>query len=454
MVGHHHNQTMDEQSQLADEYGITGTPDRGLLMATLGFFAGLTTIVFYGAAGPVLEEELALAGVLHGLLLSSPHLSKAILRIPFGAWVDTVGGKKPLLILLASTIVGTGGLVVTLFLTYPENFDMSLYPVLFFFGLLAGAGGATFSAGITQTSYWYSSDKQGFALGAFAGIGNIGPGMVVFVLPVLIGIWGLTTAYSAWLIFLVVVTTVYGLLAVNPFYFQLLEKGTDEDKAREIAGDLGQDIFPSGGTWDSLKTSASNRRTWVLVFLYTVSFGGGFTALSAWFPTYWSLFHELSLATAGLLTGIFIVYGSLIRVPAGSVSDRFGGENVVIVSFGIMAIGGLIMTFATGFWPAVVGMMVLGTGMGIANAAVFELVPKFVPEAVGGASGWISGIGGGGTLVILPVLGLFADVYGEIGYARGFAVFVVLSVICVGVAIALKVFVSSPEETADETALH
>jgi NNP family nitrate/nitrite transporter-like MFS transporter len=176
--------------------------------------------------------------------------------------------------------------------------------------------------------------------------------------------------------------------------------------------------------------------------------------VSAWFPTYWDLFHELSLATAGLLAGIFIVYGSLIRVPAGSVSDRFGGENVAIVSYGIMALGGVIMTLATGFWPAILGMMVLGTGMGIANAAVFELVPKFVPEAVGGASGWISGIGGGGTLIILPVMGLFVDVYGEIGYARGFAVFVVLSVICVGVAIALKVLISAPEETADETAPH
>jgi NNP family nitrate/nitrite transporter-like MFS transporter len=205
---------MDEHGQVIDEHGVAGTPKRGLVMATLGFFAGLTTIVFYGAAGPILEEQLALAGVLHGLLLSSPHLSKAILRIPFGAWVDDVGGKKPLLILLASTIVGTGGLVVTLFLTYPENFDMSLYPLLVLFGFFAGAGGATFSAGITQTSYWYPSEKQGFALGAFAGVGNIGPGMVVYVLPVLIGIGGLTLAYSAWLVFLLVVTAVYHWLSL------------------------------------------------------------------------------------------------------------------------------------------------------------------------------------------------------------------------------------------------
>ncbi|EMA51548.1 MFS transporter [Halococcus thailandensis] len=402
----------------------------------------------------ILEDQLALTGIFHGLLLSSPHLSKAVLRIPFGAWVDDVGGKKPFLILMASTLVGTGGLVVTLFFTYPENFDMSLYPLLVLFGLLAGAGGATFSVGTSQTSYWYPSDKQGFALGAFAGIGNIGPGMITLGLPVLIGLVGLTGSYTIWLVFMLVATVIYALYAVDPYYFQLRKQGTDSEESRRIADDLGQDIFPSGGAWDSLKTSAKNRRTWVLVFLYTVSFGGGFTSLSAWFPTYWAQFHELSLATAGLLAGLFIAYGSLIRVPAGSISDRFGGEIVAIVSFAIMALGSVIMTVVTGFWPAIVGMMVLGTGMGIANAAVFELVPKFVPEAVGGASGWISGIGGGGTLVILPLMGYFADAYGEIGYARGFGVFVVLSLLCVGVAITLKYVISEPDESTDEAALH
>lgn len=173
---------------------------------------------------------------------------------------------------------------------------MTLYPVLALFGFLAGAGGATFSVGITQTSYWYPSNKQGFALGAFAGVGNIDPGMVVYVLPVLIGIWGLTMAYSAWLVFMFIVTAVYGVYAVDPYYFQLRKKGRDTDEARQIAGELGQDIFLSGGMWDSLEMSASNRRTWILVFLYTVSFGGGFTSLSAWFPTYWEQFHELTLA--------------------------------------------------------------------------------------------------------------------------------------------------------------
>ncbi|MDG5760616.1 MFS transporter [Natronococcus sp. A-GB1] len=192
----------------------------------------------------------------------------------------------------------------------------------------------------------------------------------------------------------------------------------------------------------------------MLVFLYTVSYGGGFTALTTWYPTYWNLFHGMTLSMAGLFAGVFVVYGSLVRIPGGSLSDRFGGENVAAVSFAVMVIGAGIATVSQAVIPAFVGMMVLGTGMGVANAAVFELVPKYVPDAVGGASGWIGGIGGAGTLLVLPILGVFVDIYGEIGYAWGFIVIVALSSICVGVSVLLKLFGPEPAEEIDESAMH
>lgn len=423
-------------------------------MATFAFFAGLTTIVFYGVAGPTFQETLGISGALLGLLLSSPHISKVALRIPFGAWVDEVGGKKPLLILFGLTILGIGGLVGTLVLFYPGNFGAHLYVPLLVFGILAGAGGATFSVGIAQTSYWFPEDQQGFAMGAFAGAGNIGPGVMNYAIPVMIGLWGLTWAYSGWLALVVLITVLYAIFGVNPYYFQLVQKGVEKEEAKRIASEIGQEVFPSGGTKESLKESSLNRWTWVLVFLYTVSYGGGFTALSTWYPTYWNLFHNLPLSRAGLFAGIFVVYGSLIRIPGGSLSDRFGGENVAVVSFSVMVVGAAIITVSGGIVQAFVGTIVLGTGMGIVNAAIFELVPKYVPDAVGGASGWIGGIGGAGTLIVLPLLGVFVDVYGEVGYAWGFSMFVVLSAICAGVAFALKYVGPDTAVETDETVTH
>jgi NNP family nitrate/nitrite transporter-like MFS transporter len=65
--------------------------------------------------------------------------------------------------------------------------------------------------------------------------------------------------------------------------------------------------------------------------------------------------------------------------------------------------------------------------MGFANAAVFKLVPKFTPKAVGGAAGIIGGLGAFGGFVLPPVLGLFVRVNGEFGYAIGFYVFLGLA---------------------------
>src|SRR5690606_2540509 len=131
----------------------------------------------------------------------------------------------------------------------------------------------------------------------------------------------------------------------------------------------------------------------------------------------WTLFHDMDILNAGLMAAIFTIYGSLIRVPGGKLTDRFGGEIMAGISFTIMAIGALVLSISSTFLPSFIGMLITGTGMGVANAAVFGLVPKYVPDAVGGASGWIGGVGGAGTLIIIPVLGLFVDSYGQIGYA-------------------------------------
>lgn len=426
------------------EEHLVGTPRRGLATATMGFGAGLTTIVLYGVAGPEFMEWLGLSGTMLGVLLAAPHLSKALLRIPFGAWVDEVGGRKPFLVLLSLTVLGLTGVVGVLFLLYPEPPRSGTYLALLFFGFLAGAGGATFSVGVPQTSYWFPRSRQGFALGVYAGAGNIGPGVFNYAVPLLIAAWGLSVAYAAWLAFMVIATIAYALYAVDGYYFQLVERGVTPADARDMAGRLGQDVFPSGSTATSLRTSATNGRTWILVFLYTVSFGGGFTALTAWFPTYWALFHGVDLITAGLLAAIFTIYGSLIRIPGGSLSDRFGGEGVGAVSFLVMVAGAGILTLSSSAVPAFIGMMVLGTGMGIANAAVFELVPVYVPEAVGGASGWIGGLGGAGTLVIIPALGGFVDTYGQAGYARGFVLVVALSAVCAAICFGLRTFGGRP----------
>jgi NNP family nitrate/nitrite transporter-like MFS transporter len=166
----------------------------------------------------------------------------------------------------------------------------------------------------------------------------------------------------------------------------------------------------------------------VLTFLYFITFGG-FIALTVWFPTFWTDFFKISLVQAGLLTAAFSLSASILRVFGGIASDKLGGLLIAQLSFVVVAVGSLVI-FAGGasIAAAFTGQMLLALGMGAANAAVFKLVPRFTPKAVGGAAGIIGGLGAFGGFALPPVLGIFVRLNGEAGYSQGFAVFLGLAI--------------------------
>ena len=163
---------------------VKGKPSQGLFGATLGFFAGFAAVSLFGPTANRFKEVMELSPVMIGLLVAVPSLSGSLLRIPFGAWVDTTGGRKPFLVLLWLSVAGMLGLTTVVYFLYPDRLSSSLYPLLLLLGMLSGCGIATFSVGIGQVSYWFPQVRQGTALGTYAGVGNLAPGLFSFLLPV------------------------------------------------------------------------------------------------------------------------------------------------------------------------------------------------------------------------------------------------------------------------------
>ncbi|MDK0967132.1 MFS transporter [Clostridium perfringens] len=412
---------------------LKGNPNRGLIGATLGFFIGFAAVSLYGPTSAVFKEAfINLNPVLLALLIAAPNLSGSLLRIPFSAWVDTTGGRKPLIVLLLLSIIGMGGLYIVLAF-FSDNLNQYYY-LLFALGLLSGCGIATFSVGVSQASYWFPKSKQGIALGIYGGVGNLAPGIFALLIPNLaLPLLGLPGSYLAWLIFLIVGTVIYIKIGQNAWYFQLVDKGINKDEAKEIASkEYGQELFPKGKASETLLISAKSWKTWALVFIYFTTFGG-FLALTGWFPNYWMTYFGLNMKVAGLLTALYSILTSLTRIYGGKVADKNGGEITTIVSLGIALIGAICMTFASTMTLAIIGIILLAIGMGVANAAVFKIVPNAVPEAMGGASGWIGGLGALGGFLIPPVMASFLNRSGFAGYSQGFSVFIVLIIVAIGV---------------------
>ncbi len=415
---------------------LKGTPGRGLLGATLGFFFGFAAVSLYGPTAIKFKEAMDLTPAMMGLLVAIPALSGSLLRIPFGAWVDTTGGKKPFLILLILSVIGLGGVTLLLNTTYPDNMH-GLYGLVLFFGFLSGAGIATFSVGIAQTSYWFPKKKQGMALGAYAGLGNLAPGVFSLILPFYLQSFGFISAYFAWFLFLLIGTIIYAFIGQNTYYFQFKKAGKPDAESRTLAMELGQEMFPAGNVKDSLINSAKVKNTWALVALYFTTFGG-FIGLTAWFPIYWSQFHDFSLIKAGIFTAIFSLTASGIRVYGGKLADKAGGETVSLISLLLVLVASILLSFTQSVLIGFSSVILLAVGMGVNNAAVFKLVPDYVPKAIGGAAGWIGGLGAFGGFVIPPTMGAIASEYGKSGYMLGFIVFVILAFLSIGIVLFLK----------------
>jgi len=434
---------------MAEEAVCYAKSSRGaaLTWTTLAFFAGFAGVSAFGPIVTKLKESMALSPLLMGLLAASPALTGSLLRIPFGAAVDRMGGKKPILILLGLALVGIGA--ITVMFTVFAPLQPAHYPMFLLAGILCGSGIAVFSVGIPTVSYWYPQKKQGTALALYAGLGNMAPGLFAVALPFTVISLGFTLSYVLWLGMLLCLILVFLLFMKDAPYFQYKEMGIEiDDDALFIA--CGEELIPSGKAFDSLKKAGSDWRTWILTLFYFVTFGG-FIALTVWFPTYWREYFGTSLVLAGALTALYSLSASILRVLGGFTSDRIGGEKTVSLAFVIVTIGAIAMMMASGSIAiAVGGELLLALGMGFANAAVFKLVPKYTPETVGGAAGIVGGLGAFGGFVLPPLMGLFVKLSGTEGYASGFAVFLGLSLLSLAFFAILNRY--APERTAEAAA--
>jgi NNP family nitrate/nitrite transporter-like MFS transporter len=399
-----------------------GSPNAALWGATLGFFIGFGAVSLFGPTAAAFKTVMHLTPSMMGILVAIPMLTGSLLRIPFGAWVDREGGTRPFIILLSLALLGLLGLYTVLLTLYPDRLGPAAYPLILFLGALAGCGIATFSVGIGQVAYWFPIQQQGRALAIFAGLGNASPALSTVFLPWVTNRWGLSPAYLA-----------YIRLGHNAWHFQFRHQGASVVDATQGAKTEGEELFPHDSAIEGLKLAARTWQTWPLVLLYFTTFGG-FLALTAWLPTYGHELFHLPLGTATLIAAGFALFSSLIRIPGGIWSDRWGGEPVAVISLFCLLLGAAITSFSDTLFLSIPGLLLIAAGMGVNNAAVFKMVPQYVGKAVGSAAGWVGGLGAFGGFAVPPLLGWFAERWGTIGYARGFLVYVVLAIASLGLA--------------------
>lgn len=358
-----------------------------LIACFLYFDLSFMVWVLLGPMAVLIAEDLHLSAGQKGLMVAVPVLAGAVLRIFNGI---LVGQLQPRLTGIIMQLVVIAGLIGA-WLIGVHNFQQVLL-----LGLILGVAGASFAIALPMVSYWYPPEHQGMALG-LAGAGNSGTVLASLFAPALAVALG-------W-------NNVLGLaalpLALVFILFLFAAKNSPQCPPRKTLADYAN-ILKSGDAW-------------LLMFFYSVSFGG-FVGLSSFLPIYFHDKFGLSAVHAGYFTAACVFAGSFARPFGGALADRIGGTR--LLSFVYLFVAGVLFTVARGTLPVETILILFIAGMaalGMGNGAVFQLVPQRFGRDVGLMTGLVGMTGGIGGFYLAASLGYAQQFTGS--YSFGFSLF-------------------------------
>jgi uncharacterized protein with PQ loop repeat len=144
-----------------------------LIAAFLYFDLAFMVWVILGPLAVGIAADLGLSHAQKGLIVATPVLAGAILRMIMGVVVDRLSPKKAAII---------GQLVVIGALAYAWLVGVHSFNEVLVLGVFLGVAGASFAAALPLASRWYPPEHQGTAMG-IAGAGNSGTAFAALFAP-------------------------------------------------------------------------------------------------------------------------------------------------------------------------------------------------------------------------------------------------------------------------------
>ena len=381
-----------------------------LFMAFLYFDMSFMVWTMLGPLSTEIGEALALAGHImtageKATLLSLPILSGALLRIILGFAVDKFGPKKTALV---SQLI-----VIAALLTAYLQGNSITYNQLLLVALGLGFAGASFAVALPQAGQWYPPKLQGVVLG-IAGAGNIGVVLDFVFAPKIAELWGWESVFLVGAIMAITVFVAYTFLAKDA----PSDIYTARPKKLRDYGKLMKD-----------------KDTWWFALFYAISFGG-FVGFAGYMKVYLMNTYSVDMGTFGLdvfnepnvkvIAGYFgaltIFAGAILRPYGGSIADKIGGIKALYFFYGMVALLVSITALVPlPFFLSIFVLFLIMANLGMANGAVFQLVPQRFGKDIGIMTGLVGAAGGIGGTALIKTLGWSKGAFD--GYMVGFLIF-------------------------------
>ena len=211
-------------------------------------------------------------------------------------------------------------------------------------------------------------------------------------------------------------------LAVTAILYFLIAKDDPVHRERKAQGTKHQGFIKQ-------LAPLKHIQVWRFAFYYFFVFGG-YVALALWLPRFYIGAYGLPLATAGLLTAVYALPGSIFRALGGWLSDKIGARSVMYWTFGVSLValfflsypstnysvagidGAIDFNITIPLWAFIGLTIVLGFMMSLGKAAVYKHIPVYYPDHVGAVGGMVGLIGGLGGFFMPIAFGVMNDMIG------------------------------------------
>jgi len=350
-----------------------------LIAAFLYFNFTFMAWVLLGPLAVQIGADLRLSALEQGLMVATPLLAGAVLRVLLGMLADRLQPR------MAGAI---GQAVVILALGLAWLIGVTTYAGLLALGVVLGLAGASFAVALRLASGIYPPEHQGTALG-ITGAGNFGTVLAALFAPTLAASFGWQNVLG---------------LALAPLvpafvYYLLAARDGDEPAAPTASRDYFKVLREHDARW--------------FMFFYAVSFGG-FVGLASCLTLYFNVQYGLSAQTAGYCTAVCAAVGSLFRPLGVRAAERFGGIRALAVLYACAA--ALLVLAAIGLdaaWLAVLTFSGAMLALGMGNGALFQVVPQRFRQEMGAMTAMIGMAGAAGGFVLAAALGASRQVTGS-----------------------------------------
>jgi len=365
-----------------------------LLTAFLYFDFSFMVWTVLGPLGVQIGDALRLAPEQKGLMVAMPILSGAILRMLLGFLVDHIGAKRTGIVAQIIVIAGLGSAWM---------FGLPTYAATLLMGVVLGFAGASFAVALPQAGRWYPPEMQGLVMG-LAGAGNIGVVIDSVLAPRLAEMFGWRNVFGF---------ALWPALLVLASYALVSKEAPVEAKPKRLS---------------DYRNLLKDRDAHWFCFYYTISFGG-FVGLASSYVLYFKAEFGLPPVQAGDFAALCTFVGAVLRPVGGATADRIGGVRSLYRFYLCAGLALIVAATTHNLYLTLALFMIAAGSLGMANGAVFQLLPQRFGSDIGIMTGLVGAGGGIGGFYLASSLGFSKGLTGS--YLPGFLIFAFLCFLAV-----------------------